>query len=674
MLSFDKLQLHFMKIFAFLFILVNCATLQALDWKPVPLEQLSLKTPKLDANADAESIFWEAYVRDDPAGNGYLNHIVENYIRIKLYNDRAVQNYGNVEIPYYSERKMTVSQIRARTIRSDGSIVEVAGSAVSDGVLSKAGKSKTKAKSFALPALEPGAIIEYQWVEVYSEYIPRYVPLIMQREIPMWLVSYKVRPVREFGFSEQMRAHPFNCNPSPWEPVQKDLSHPGFVETHVNNVPAFIEEPSMPAEDDVRAWLLLYYTPTSKEKPAAYWPSLGKQLNSDFRKTVKTNGEVKKLAEEITASAQTPASKADLLHTYCVKSIKNVLYNAEGMSSEERGEFFKNLKETHSVSDTLRLKKGTPEHILSLFFSLAEAAGLNPIYVRGGSANGAVFRADFLDSFLLRNRFVAFTNGQDYRYYNPGIPYLPPGMLDWDEQGQPGLLADPKSPKLILMPTTKAEESSVKRKADLNLSEDGIVRGKVSQAYFGHFAVREKLSLGEMSEGSREEDFKKRLESRYPGAKITNLKLENANAVEGPLKLSYEIEMPNYAQRTGKRLFVPAGFFQLGDKPLFSAASRKQPIVFRHAYAEEDEIEIRYPEGFVLDNAEMPGKFKIADVGDYSFTANVAKAERLLMMKRNFVWAKNGMLFFDAKTYPEMKKVWDQIHTSNTTTITLKVQ
>lgn len=79
-------------------------------------EQLALKVAKVDSNADAEAIFWDAYVQDVSAGNGYLNHIVENYIRIKLYNTRAVEKYGNVEIPYYSEMKMGLSDLKARTI------------------------------------------------------------------------------------------------------------------------------------------------------------------------------------------------------------------------------------------------------------------------------------------------------------------------------------------------------------------------------------------------------------------------------------------------------------------------------------------------------------------------------------------------------------------------------
>ena len=140
----------------------------AVEWKPISKDQISLKTPKVDPNADAESIFWEAWVSDVKSGNGYLNHVVENYIRIKIYNDRAVQKYGNVEIPYFSERKMTLVEIKGRTIKTDGTIVEVAGSSILDRLASKSKGKQAKVKSFALPSIEPGVIIEYQWTEVTS--------------------------------------------------------------------------------------------------------------------------------------------------------------------------------------------------------------------------------------------------------------------------------------------------------------------------------------------------------------------------------------------------------------------------------------------------------------------------------------------------------------------------
>lgn len=548
------------------------------------------------------------------------------------------------------------------------------GSSIVERTIAKSGRRNVKAKSFAMPGLEEGAIIEYQWTEVSSEYTPRYVTLEMQREIPIWEVTYNVRPFQGFQSGEQMRAYPFNSQPSKWEPILDDVRRRGFVRSKATHVPALLDEPQMPAEDDVKAWMLIYYTPTSKEKPEAFWPSLGKQQLNEFRKTVKVNGEIKQVALEIAGKEGGEFEKAKALATYCQSKIKNVSYRSEGLTNEARTEFFKNIKEAHNTSDTLKLKMGTSSHILALFYSLAEAAGLSPVYVQGGSANSAMFRIDFLDGYLLRNSMVAVKSGEESRYYNPSIPYLPPGMLDWDEQGQPALLADPKEPKLIMLPPTPAELSSMQRKATLKLAENGSVSGNVTMKYYGHFAVAERRRLEDQSEGSREEGLKKRMEARYPGAKITNLKFDTSPLPFGPLSLSFDIELEAYAQRTGKRLFFEAAFFQYGEQPLFAAATRRYPMTFRHAFTEDDEVRIEYPESFQLENAEMPGDLNMGEVGSYSFTAAVGKTSPVLSITRKFVWGKTGGLYFEPKFYPSIKQVWDRIHTYNKHTLTLRMK
>ncbi len=652
---------------------ITASLLPAADWRPVAAEQLSLKTPKVDPNADAETIFWEAWVKDVSAGNGYLNHVVENYIRIKLYNDRAVEKYGNVEIPFNSEQKMSITQIRARTIQPDGSIVDLPGSAVKETLLAKSGRRNAKAKAFAMPALKPGSIIEYQWTEVFSEYVPRYVPLQVQREIPVWDVVYNVLPFTGFGFNERMGSYPFNCAPSPWEPVNDDVSHRGFVRTRLNKVPAYVEEPVSPAEDDTKAWILLFYSETTKNKPADYWKATGKQLLADFRKTAKVNNDVKQMALQVAGSGSTPQEKADLLAAWCQTQIKNVNYSAEGMTNEMRSDFFKNLKDEYGTGDTLKNKIGTSRHILALFYAMAEAAGLEPLYVRASSANSAIFRADFMDPFLLSNRVVAIKAGADYRYYNPAVPYLKPGMLDWDEQSQPALLADPKEPKLVVLPVTTPELSAIKRMAKLKISDEGKIEGTASLEFSGHTEVTEKLHLDDLSAAAREEDWRKRLEGRYPGAKISDLKIENANSPAGRLKISYRIEMESYGQRTGKRLFFQPAFFQFGERPLFSASTRKYPISFRNAYSEVDEVDVQLPEGYGLESADLPGNLPLAGVGGLSITGGVTnEALPHLRIKRNFTWGEKGNIYFDAKNYETMRKVWDYVHKANTHTLTLR--
>ena len=48
------------------------------DWKPVDPGELALKAPTVEKDADAEALFWEVRINDDPDGDLIFNH----YLRI----------------------------------------------------------------------------------------------------------------------------------------------------------------------------------------------------------------------------------------------------------------------------------------------------------------------------------------------------------------------------------------------------------------------------------------------------------------------------------------------------------------------------------------------------------------------------------------------------------------
>ena len=114
--------------------------LSGVDWKPVPPEELALKAPKLDANADAEAIFVDVRVYDMIRSLPYVEHHVENYVRIKIFNDRGVKSQSTVDIPYNTLNKMSIDTVRARTIKPDGSIVEMKADAIFDKTDAKVGR------------------------------------------------------------------------------------------------------------------------------------------------------------------------------------------------------------------------------------------------------------------------------------------------------------------------------------------------------------------------------------------------------------------------------------------------------------------------------------------------------------------------------------------------------
>jgi hypothetical protein len=219
------------------------------DWRPIDPADMALKAPVVEKDADAEAIFWEVKVADE-IENKSPRTVLNHYLRIKIFTERGRESQSRIDIPYFGN--WNIKDIAARTIKPDGSIVELKKEDVFEPTIVKANGLKLKAKSFALPCVEPGAIVEYRWKEVRIDRLANYLHLQLQREIPVQLVKYHIKPMPYFPYG--MRIRSFQTNTSP---LTKDKD--GFYTTTMTNVPAFHEEARMPPEDSVRPWMLVYY-------------------------------------------------------------------------------------------------------------------------------------------------------------------------------------------------------------------------------------------------------------------------------------------------------------------------------------------------------------------------------------------------------------------------------
>src|SRR5918911_3818508 len=174
------------------------------DWRPVTSAELALKTPKVEKDADAEAIFWEVRVDDSDTTDLVFN----NYIRIKIFTERGRESQSKIDIvPFRANAR--IRDVSGRTIRPDGSIVELKKEDVFEKTIVKAGDLKLKGKTFAMPGVEPGAIIEYRWREVYPNSSANYKRLYFQRNIPIQTVKYLVKPSGNIVGAEAMRFQPF---------------------------------------------------------------------------------------------------------------------------------------------------------------------------------------------------------------------------------------------------------------------------------------------------------------------------------------------------------------------------------------------------------------------------------------------------------------------------------
>jgi hypothetical protein len=650
---------------AFLLALAAAAVLlvpaggRAEDWPPIDPSQLALKTPRVDPDAGAEAIFWRVKVEDE-LDSGYGKAVRRHALRIKIFNERGKDAQGHVDL-VAEDDKTSIWDVAARTIKPDGSILELKGSEVYDRVLVRKGGRKVKAKSFALPGVEVGGIVEYRWNESRTEQLSHYVRLPLQRDIPVWEVRYSIKPlsIPDFG----MRFQAFNARLEP--PVQEPR---GFYTIHRENVPAFRPEPDMPPEDQLRSWILLYYTDDSETNPEAFWKQYGKRVHAEIASDLKPSDDVAAAARQIVGDATTREDKVARLLRFCQTEILDE--HDPALTAQARDEMGK--RKSHSPRETLRRRLGTRWEVNLLFAALANAAGLEARIALAADGGQIFFDPRFLDPYFLTDSLVALRESDGWRVVDASSRYRAPGTLRWQNEGLSVLVADGKAPALIAAPQSKAEQSTTRRTGKLRLGQDGTLEGEVEIEYAGHSGAERKEDYAAASPEGRVEAVREETTARMKAAEVSEVAVENADGSDKPLLVRYHLRVPGYAQRTGKRLFLQPAVFQYGSEERYPTQERRHPLYFHYPWSEEDRVSIELPAGFELDHPDVPRAVDGGRVASCAVTLKINHTTRTLTYERKFSFGGDGAILMAPADYPRVKQFFDVVHIVGAHTLTLK--
>jgi hypothetical protein len=635
------------------------------EWRPINPGDLESMTPVVDKDADAEVIFWEARVVDEIQENlesAYPRTVINHYLRIKIFTERGKESQSKIDIPY--DNSMEIKDLAARTIKRDGSIVELQKKDFFERTIVKQGGRKVRAKSFAMPNIEPGALIEYRYREVRNNTLSFSERLDFQKDIPVRSVKYSMKPLAIPGFGFQMR--PFNGR------VQNAYDKKTETFTFwMENVPAFHEEPKMPPEYEVRPYLLVYYSTAGdvERRGAQFWNGFGKTVYDEYKASFKVRDDVKQAATDAIGSAASDEEKLKKLVDFVRLKVKNSDSATSGLSNTDRAK----LKENKSPADTLKRGMGTERDISLLFGAMATSLGFDVRVVRVGNRRESFFNPTMTIPFFLSSYDIAVKVGNEWRVIDPSSAYVPFGMLLWHEEGEDALVSDPKESTFIKTPMSAPEKSLEKRTAQLKLSEDGTLEGDVRVEYSGHLGIEMKNLNDDDSPAQREQNLQDKMKERLSTAEISNIKIENVTDQVKPFVYTYHVRVAGYAQRTGKRLFLQPAFFEHGIGPLFTAGDRRYDVYFHYPWSEHDEVIIDLPAGFALDSPDAPAAFGSGPISQYKVSIGVTQDQKTLVYKRNFFFGGGNSIIFPSASYAAIKKLFDAVHTEDNHTITLKL-
>jgi hypothetical protein len=259
------------------------------------------------------------------------------------------------------------------------------------------------------------------------------------------------------------------------------------------------------------------------------------------------------------------------------------------------------------------------------------------------------------------------------KFFDPGIPFLPYGRLYWNEEGAPAYLIGESNSIWTQTPLCPYQESVARRSAKFTLSEDGTLEGMVTFQYDGQQAIDRRREGRKDTQAEREETVKDQIKKLTSTAEVSAISVENFDDGGKPLTYKARVRIPNYAQKTGKRLFFQPSFFEYGTVPVFTETERKFSIWFSYPWSELDDVEVTLPKGYALDNADTPAEITDSSkVSSLKIKMGFDPSKNTLIMRRNFYFGDGGLYLFPVNVYPALKQLFAAFQTADSHIITLK--
>ncbi len=620
-------------------------------FQPVSPDELKMTSEPLAPGAPA-IILYRQVDRDD---NLHTPH-EDDYVRVKILTEEG-RKYANVEIAFLKGRQDIVG-LKARTIRPDGSIAEFSGQPF-EKELVKARGLKFLAKTFTLPDVQVGSIIEYAYTIDFSEYLNFSEYMIFDSH---WILSeglftkrahFSLKPCQGTRKPLSLR-WTWHSLPPGADPIQGS-DH--IIRMEAINIPAFQSEDYMPPPNELKSRVdFIYEEGLSEKDPESYWKRVGKYRNEQLENFVGKQKAMQQAVTQIVSPNDSPEMKLRKIYDR-VQMIRNTSYERRKTTQEEKRE---KEKPVENVEEVWQRGYGNVAQLNWLFLALARAAGFEAYGCWVSGRREYFFTPITMENAKLNSSIVLVKlNGKDL-FFNPGAEFTPYGMLPWMETGVTGLRLDKDGGTWVQTLLPKSSESRVERVGRLKLSDTGDLEGKLTVTYTGLEASYHRLEERHADEVARKKYLEERLTSLIglPGeAELTNQ--PDWTGSENPLIAEFNLKIPGWASNAGRRVILPAAIFTAGEKGLFEHEKRINHIYFEFPFEKLEDLTIELPPGWSVNSLPPPQN---EDKNVVAYALKVDQAPGTLRLTRKL--SVNVMLL-EQKYYSALRNFFQVVRTSD---------
>lgn len=626
-----------------------------IGFQPVSPEELKMTNEPAAPGAPAIILFREVD-RDDNSSSPHE----DVYIRIKILTE-AGRNYADVEIPFDKDYE-AVTNIGARSIAPDGTISEFQGKPFEKTVV-KAKGVKYLAKVFTLPNIQNGSIIEYYYTyDLRDKYIYG-SHWVLSEELFTRYAKFSLKSYKPHYATVTVRWS-WRGLPPGTNPPTEGSDH--IIRFEARNIPAFEEEDYMPPPNELKSRVDFAYSFETPERyKDKFWAQVGKGRYEQLEAFLGKPDALRDAVAQIVSPSDTAEEKLQKIYVR-VQQLRNTSYEVQRTQQEEKREDTKPIK---NVQDAWRRGYANGVELTWLYLALVRAAGFQAYGVWVSDRKNYFFDPSQMDSFRLdANVVLVEVNGKQV-YCDPGAAFASYGLLPWIETGVQGLKLEKGGGTWIRTPLPDSSVSRIVRTADLKLSQEGDLEGKLTVTYSGLEAMAKRLEQRHEDDTQRKKYLEEHIKEYVAAAaevELTNHPDWTTSAPE--LTAEFKIKIPGWASSAGKRVLIPVGIFSAGEKGTFEHANRVHPIYFEYPYQKIDDLKIEFPDDWKVSNLPKPQE---REAGAAGYSLKITEEKNKVHIVRKL---RTDIFMVAVEQYPALRGFYQFVRTGDDEQVMLQAQ
>ncbi|MBN2432903.1 MAG: DUF3857 domain-containing protein, partial [Acidobacteria bacterium] len=444
---------------------VMAGSIDMKEWAPIPEADLQLTDNPKEPGAKAMLLFKHA-CRDMYE---YCEHGA-----VKIFN-QAGNDLADFSLPE------DVKDIRARTIKPDGTWVELDKDSIRKRLVYKRKRQSMKQKVFSFEGVEPGVVLEYKYKYRLSDrerfvYVWPFQTDLFCREAWLDLDEKMIRNYNRMIIDTYFQAGVIS--------YPKD----GHIRYEATNIPALPDEDFLPPKLETSAFFIMHLgmpavdgarsldltSESGKEEYIKlFWQDYGEKWAKNFAKFMKPGKEVRNLLDTIRQSDARDLPIERKIYGHVVANFENLSYQTEPDSATADKKAKRKYKDRNNVADVIKLGYGGKGELTQLYVALLQEAGLDArlAYVCGRDES-------FFRNYLLVDQFdeplAVIKTADGMVCLDPGTPYCDYGVVNWNKEGVKGMFFSRDDGEMFTTPVAPAGTNVIERVTRVQFTDEGI--------------------------------------------------------------------------------------------------------------------------------------------------------------------------------------------------------